>query len=69
MANDAYTKALKDILTSDKPPAPTTRTRAQIESDIAEITNMLRGSLSNVERLCLVEDRQHLRKQLAQAER
>lgn len=67
MAGGRYMKALKTILTDETPAQPTTRTRAEIERDIAEITAELKGPMSNVERLCLVEDRQHLHKQLAAA--
>ena len=66
-AGGRYMKALKTIMTDTSPVPPTTRTRAEIERDIAEITTMLKGPLPNIERLCLVGDRQHLRKQLAAA--
>lgn len=65
MANDAYTKALKQVLTDASPPPETARTKAEIEADISAISERLKGPLSNVERLWLVEDRQILRKQLA----
>ncbi len=64
MANDAYMKALKEVLQDDSPATPTTRTAAEITADIAEISLRLRGPLSNVERLWLIEDRRELRKQL-----
>lgn len=60
---DPYLKALREEL--DAPAPPTTRSRAAIEADIAEIGVMLRGPMSNAERLCLVGDRSRLRKQLA----
>lgn len=63
MANDAYTKALREVLTNDSPPAPTSRTRAEIEMAIQSITDQLRGPLANVERLLLVDERRELRKQ------
>ena len=58
---DAYMEALKEALTDETPAAPTSRTRQEIAADINEITKLLTGPLSNVERLCLVEDRQRLR--------
>lgn len=68
MANDLYTKTLRKILSDTSVPPPTTRTRAEIEADIAAISKELAGPLNNVERLWLVEDRQNLRKQLANLE-
>jgi hypothetical protein len=65
MANDLYTKELKKILADTSVPGPTALSRTQIEAGILEISDRLKGSLNNVERLWLVEDRQHLRKQLA----
>lgn len=60
-----YINALEKIMRDDTPAPPTTRTRAEVERDIAEISEMLKGPMTNDERLCLVADRQHLRKQLA----
>lgn len=65
MANDLYTKELKKILADTSTAKPTALTRADIEAGISEISDRLKGQLNNVERLWLVEDRQHLRKQLA----
>lgn len=65
MANDLYTKELKKILGDTSAAKPTEQSREEIERGIAEITELLKGACSNVERLWLVEDRQHLRKQLA----
>jgi hypothetical protein len=65
VANDAYIQALSEILTDTSPARPTTRMPADIEADILAISNKLKGPLSNVERLWLVEDRRELRKQLA----
>jgi len=67
--NDAYTKALKKILTNDDPARPTARPLAEIEVDIAEISQRLKGPLSNPDRLDLVEARRELRKQLETASR
>jgi hypothetical protein len=67
MPNDPYLKALQKVMRNDNPARPTSRSRAEIEGDIAEISAMLRGSLPNSERLCLIEERVELRKQLAQA--
>lgn len=64
---DAYLKALRKVMQNDCPAAPTTRTRAEIESDIAEISAQLRGHLPSSERLCLIEARVELRKQLEKA--
>lgn len=69
MANDAYTKALKEILSDPSPAQPTSRTRAQIEADILSVSNQLKGPLSNAERLCFVQDRRELRKQLDAVQR
>jgi hypothetical protein len=60
-----YNKALKKILDDDTPPPTTALTRAELKAEIANISKQLQGPLSNTERLCLVEDRQVLRKQLA----
>jgi hypothetical protein len=65
MANDAYNKALKEILTDDSPARPTEKTREEIETEIAAVSKRLQGPLNNVERLWLVEDKRELRKQLA----
>jgi hypothetical protein len=65
MANDAYIKELSAIFSDTSPARPTARMPADIEADILAISNTLKGPLSNVERLWLVEDRQKLRKQLA----
>lgn len=63
MAN-AYNRALEKILTNDSPATPTTRSKAEIEACISEISERLKGPLSNVERLWLVEDRHEFQKQL-----
>lgn len=68
MANDAYTKELRKIMSDKRSPRPSSLTRAEIETAIAEISAQLKAPLSNVERLCLVEDRQELRKILAQSQ-
>ncbi len=67
MANDAYYRTLNEILSDTSAVRPTDRMPADIETDILAISKTLKGPLSNVERLWLVEDRQHLRKQLAAA--
>lgn len=64
-ANDRYTKELRKVMQNDKPARETSLTTAEIETSIAEISMLLRGSLSNAERLCLVEDRVELRTVLA----
>jgi hypothetical protein len=48
------------------PAPPTTRSRAEIEADIAAISEELRGPMPNVVRLDLVEARAVLRNQLDQ---
>jgi hypothetical protein len=63
MAQDRYTKALKKIMTETTAP-PTTRSRAEIEAEILQISEALRGPLKNFERLELIEVRQCLRIQL-----
>ena len=68
MANDPYYDALNEIMSDTSPAQPTIRTRSEIEADILVVSNELKGRLPNVERLCLVEDRQKLRKQLAAAQ-
>lgn len=60
-----YIKELGRIMNDKSPAAPTTRTRAEIEADIAAISKALVGPMSNTERLLLVGDRADLRKQLA----
>lgn len=67
MANDAYLKALQKVMRNDNLARPTSRSRADIEGDIAKISAMLREPMSNVFRLDLIEERAELRKQLAQA--
>lgn len=62
---DAYTKALKKIMTSDAPARPTTKTSTELETEIAAVSEQLRGHLPNVIRLDLVEVKRELRKQLA----
>lgn len=62
---DPYYAALKKIMTDDTPARPTERTRAEIEVEIAAISEQLKGPLHNVERLDLFEARRDLRKQLA----
>jgi len=65
--SDPYVRKLKKILTDTSvPDGLKTISREEIERGIAEISDRLRGPLNNVERLWLVEDRQHLRNQLAQ---
>lgn len=63
--NDIYLKTLKKILANNAAPTPPTKSRPQIEADLAEISGLLRGPLNNVERLDLIEARTELRKQLA----
>jgi hypothetical protein len=65
MANDPYYNALNEIMSDTSPACPTDRMPADIEADILVISKTLKGPLSNLERLWLVEDRQILRKQLA----
>lgn len=60
-----YLRELEKIVRDPTPATPTMRSAAEIETDILQITDLLRGALPNVERLCLIEDRQNLRKQLA----
>jgi hypothetical protein len=60
-----YLRELEKIIRDPSPAMPTRRTAAEIESDIQKISDELKGALSNYERLCLIEDRQRLRKQLA----
>lgn len=62
--NDPYMNAMRKAL-SDTTPVPATMSREEIEKQIGLISERLRGSLNNVERLDLVEARQGLRKQLA----
>ena len=64
MANDAYTKTLKKIMTDNSPAPSTARTRAEIETEISEISSALTKPMHNILRLDLVEARRHLRKQL-----
>lgn len=61
---DIYNRELKRIF-DNKDPIPTTRTREEIEAAIAKISEALLGPVSNVERLCLVGNRQILRNELA----
>lgn len=65
MALDAFNRELRRIMDNDAPAKPTTLSRAVIEATIAEISESLKGPLSNVDRLDLVESRRELRKQLA----
>lgn len=60
-----YVDHLHEILSDDAPAPASTRSRAEIQADIDAISEMLRGPLHNAERLNLVEDRHHLRKQLS----
>jgi hypothetical protein len=64
---DAYTKALRKIMTDTTAPPPT-RGRAEIEAEIQQVSEALRGPLKNVERLELIEVRQRLRIQLDAAQ-
>ena len=67
MANDLYIKTLRGIMIDKNVPV-CSLTRTEIESGIALISDQLKGPLSNAERLWLVEERQGLRKALAQRE-
>lgn len=62
---DLYKKELQKILDDTSVAQATERSKAELEAGIAELSALLKGPLSNVERLWLIEDRQHLRKQLA----
>ena len=64
MALDAFNKELRKIFDNAAPAKPTTKTRAEIEEDLADISAALKGPLDNAERLNLVEARRELRKQL-----
>lgn len=66
MAKDAYIEAAHKILTDENPVPPSGLSRREIETAIANITKKLAGPMSNVERLWMLEDRQNLRKQLAE---
>lgn len=62
---DRYIRELQKIATDKTSPHHTKRTRAEIEADIASISEELKGSMPNVFRLDLVEARTMKRKQLA----
>jgi len=64
--HDPYFTELHKIMSDKSPVPPSTTTRAELEAMIAEISAMLTKPMHNAERLCLVEDRQNLRKALAQ---
>lgn len=64
MANDAYTKALKEILNDERMPA-ITKPLGELELELAAVSKRLQGHLSNVERLWFVEDRRSIQKQIA----
>ena len=64
MANDAYAKALKEILNDERMP-PITKPLEELEFELEAATKRLKGPLSNLERLWFVEDRKKLRQQIA----
>lgn len=64
MANDAYNKALKEILNDERMPA-ITKPLEELELELAAVSKRLQGPLSNVERLWFVEDRRTLQKQIS----
>ena len=64
MANDAYTKALKEILNDERMP-PITKPLEELEIELAAVQKRLNGHLSNVERLWFVEDKRAIQKQIA----
>lgn len=62
MSNSPYLKELRKVMTAAGPARPCTMTDAEIETAIADISAQLKGPLSNLERLCLLEERIELRK-------
>lgn len=64
---DPYMDAIKDVLNDKTPARPTSRTKTEIANEIVAISDRLKGPLSNVERVWLIEDRSNLRKQLSVA--
>lgn len=62
--NDAYTKALKEILNDERMPA-ITKPLEELEIELESVKKRLQGSLSNVERLWFVEDKRAIQKQIA----
>lgn len=60
-----YVDHLHEIMSDDTPVSPATRPATEIQDDIAAISETLRGSLSNADRMDLIEARHHLRKQLS----
>lgn len=67
---DLYTREVKKILADTSvPDGARELDRTAVEAAITEITAKLKGPLSNVERLWLIEDRQHLRNRLSQLDK
>lgn len=62
---NAYIRAVAEVYADTSPARPTTRTASEIESDIRQISEELKRPVGDYERVCLLEDRQRMRKQLA----
>lgn len=63
--SNPYLNMMQKIMRDATPPPATSETREEIEQRIALISEALKGPMSSVERLDLVEARQIARKQLA----
>lgn len=57
-----YLNELRKVMTATSPARPCAMSDAEVEAAIADISAQLKGPLSNLERLCLVESKIELRK-------
>lgn len=65
MARRDYYKALQEELNRANSQAPTGLSREQLQARIEQITDVLRGPLSDGERIGLVADRRQYQNELA----